>query len=401
MRRLSLGLLIVFVFTIPWQTAVPAGWRILLTGVALLSTLVTCFVEKRVVRPPAFLFAVFAFVCWQLTTYFWSADPESTIARVLLMIRVLALVWLVIELGGGDRERHALLQAYVLGCVVLSSAVIQSYLGGGAGVEHRFAPSDFSFNESADILAAGIAMALLNIAGRTRGASLWVNIGYVPLGLFSVVLTGSRSGFVLAGAATMLGVFLVLAKKRVVYRVAWLIVFFGVLVGSFIGMSGSQRLQTNVSRVTFSLDTGSIGTLTGRTTIWLNGMQSFEEHPFTGTGAGTFQLATLTRMGRPLSAHSLPVETAAEGGLIGLVLLALLLATAVTPVIVWRNPRRYLWLLLFLVLLGTSLIANFTTLLSLWFGFSIIAANASMPRAQVPVRGLDESPDSPPGLQGQ
>lgn len=395
MRRLSLGLLLVFVFTIPWQAAIPSEWRTLLGAIALLSAFTTCFIERRVVRPPAFFFAVLAFICWQLASYFWSVNPEFTVNRVTAMVPMFALVWLVIELGGGDRERSALLQAFVFGCIVLSIAVIQSYSAGGVGVEHRYAPTDFSLNESADMLAAGIAMALLNIAGRPRGAFFWVNIGYVPLGLFGVVLTGSRSGFVLAGAATLLGVFLVLVKQRAAYRIVWLVVFLGVLIGLFFGMAEHQALQENLKRVTFSLETSSLDTLTGRTTIWSTGLESFKEHLFTGTGAGTFRLATQAKMGWAWSAHSLVVETAVEGGIIGLGLLTILLATAVTPVVLWRNPRRYLWLLLFLVLIGTSLVANFTTLFSLWFGFAIIAANASAPETQISIRNPEERPDSP------
>lgn len=382
MRRLSFALLVIFVFTIPWQTALaklsPLGWTssMLFMAVVLMSTVVTCVAEGRIVRPPAFVYVAFSFVCWQLTTYFWSVNPSLTLNRVFFaMMPMLAVVWLVTEFGVNEHKRNVLIQAFVLGCIVLALMIVQAYLSGQAQSENRYAPSDFSLNESADMLAAGIAMALLVIGANSRTRVLFVfNIVYLPLGLLSVVLTGSRSGFVLAMGA-MLGVLIVIWKARVFFRIAWLLLFVGVSVGLFIGMSNSPRLQVDIDRVTFSTGRASIGTLTGRTIIWSTGMGRFATHPLTGTGAGTFKIGSQTELGAPWSAHSIFVETAAEGGIIGLGLLLALAITAVKPVLVQRSYRTYLQLILFLVLIGTSLVANFTTLYSLWFGLAILSAN--------------------------
>ena len=97
----------------------------------------------------------------------------------------------------------------------------------------------------------------------------------------------------------------------------------------------------------------------------------FKEHPYVGTGAGTFRIGSQARLGRSMSAHSLYVETAAEDGIVGLGLLAALLITVV-PVLMWRSDQTLLRLILYLVLIGTTLVANFTTLYSLWFGLAIL-----------------------------
>ena len=96
-----------------------------------------------------------------------------------------------------------------------------------------------------------------------------------------------------------------------------------------------------------------------------------------GTGAGTFRIGSQARLGRSMSAHSLYVETAAEDGIVGLGLLAALLMTALVPVLMWRSDQTLLRLILYLVLIGTTLVANFTTLYSLWFGLAILSSSAA------------------------
>ena len=69
MRRISLALLLVFVFTIPWQTTIESLSR-RVGYIAFVSGVLTCLAERRIAKPPAFVLAACAFVAWQLTTYF-------------------------------------------------------------------------------------------------------------------------------------------------------------------------------------------------------------------------------------------------------------------------------------------------------------------------------------------
>ena len=59
MRRLSFYLLLVFVFAVPWENVIQIGGK---TGSGIIGiaavglALITCLLEGRVARPPAFLF---------------------------------------------------------------------------------------------------------------------------------------------------------------------------------------------------------------------------------------------------------------------------------------------------------------------------------------------------------
>ncbi len=205
MRRLSLFLFLIFVFTVPWEKrpepSAEARLDSLIGIVALVVALITCLLEGKVAKPSAFVFAFGVLVAWQLATYFWSVDPVSTLARTITMVQLLAMVWLVSELCTSERERLQMMQAFVVGCVVVCLVLIQAYLSGHSGGGFRYAPANFNPNESADMIAIGIPMALLVATSRSGGILRWLNLAYIPLGIFAVVLTASRSGFI----ATCLG----------------------------------------------------------------------------------------------------------------------------------------------------------------------------------------------------
>ena len=180
MHRLSLALLGLFVFSVPWGSV--AGWLTeILWGAAFVCTLGTCLLHRRIRRPPPFFYVAVGLVVWQLATYYWSVDRASSLERVRPMLMVLTMVWMITELCNSERERLLLAQSFVLGSVVLCGIIVQAYLTGEGAQAFRYVPSYLNPNDVADLLAAGVAMALLLIASGRRTLMLWVNIAFVPL----------------------------------------------------------------------------------------------------------------------------------------------------------------------------------------------------------------------------
>jgi O-antigen ligase len=74
---------------------------------------------------------------------------------------------------------------------------------------------------------------------------------------------------------------------------------------------------------------GRVATLdTNRDALWSVGLDAFAEHPVTGVGTSSFAVEWLRErdeVDRALDAHSLYVETLAELGVVGALLLALFL----------------------------------------------------------------------------
>ena len=381
MRRLSLCLFLVFVFTVPWQNAIAIGGSKTLSSfvgmAALAVALLSCLIEGKVRKPPLFFLAFGALIVWQLASYFWSLDPVLTLTRVITMVQLLAMIWAAGELCAGEKERLALIQAFVLGCVVLCVVLIQAYLSGQSLAGFRYAPSGFNPNESADVIAVGIPMALLVATSHWRGALRWLNIVYVPLGVFAVILTASRSGFI-AACLALTSVFFAIRETRPLFRVVWVAIIIGAFVSLFYGLPVENGLQTNIERITFSNDTQSLGTLTGRTTIWSDGLEMFTERPIAGMGANTFITSLEARGGGWHAAHNIWVETAVETGIIGLLLLALAVITAVIPALQHRDFRTGFHAVLFLVLMTTSFVANLMISKAFWIGMAILALTVAL-----------------------
>ena len=371
MHRLSLGLLALFAFSIPWGTV--AGWSTeILWGAAFVCTLATCMLHRRIGRPPPFFYVAVGLVVWQLATYYWSVDPSASLDRVRPMLMVLTMVWMVTELCNSERERLLLVQWFVLGSFVLCGIIVHAYLVGEATEGFRYVPSYLNPNDVADLLAAGVAMALLLIASRPGTLMLWANIAFIPLAFAGVFLTASRSGFIIACLAAV-SVFFVLRGIRPMLRLAWVVVVLGTLVASFYAVSGSASLGGNLERMTFQADRYSLDTLTGRTTIWSAGVEQFKEDPIIGVGAGTFGIAVRDELGATRAAHNVFIEAAVETGVIGLCFLAAAFVSAGAPILRRRDQRTGIRVLLLLVMIGTCLVANVSARYSLWFTLAILA----------------------------
>ncbi len=89
-------------------------------------------------------------------------------------------------------------------------------------------------------------------------------------------------------------------------------------------------------------DLGRLDSLAGnRSELYRVARSTFADHPVVGIGAGGYRVAWLEKRRRDefvLNAHSLPWETAAELGIVGLGLLLTLVATVLVAVL--RNRRR-------------------------------------------------------------
>lgn len=371
MHRLSLGLLALFVFSIPWGNVAGLVADVLWAA-SFASVLATCILERRVRRPPALFYIALALLIWQLATYYWSTDPDSTLARVRLMLLALVVVWMVVETARDEHERTLLAQSFVLGCYVLSIILFQAYLSGQTIEHYRYVPSYLNPNDSADLLAAGIAAALLIISSRPRRRVFWLNLFFVPMAFVGVFITASRSGFIISCLAAV-GIFFLLHGVKISLRFAWVILILGALSAGFFSLGMSDALTENLERITFQTDTHSLDTLTGRTTIWSAGMNQFYEHPLVGVGAGAFPQSVSPELGLQRAAHNVFVESAVEMGIIGLALFATVITVVGWRVARYRDHQRGLRIILLLVLVGTCLVANVGVRYSLWFILALLA----------------------------
>src|SRR6185436_17109846 len=140
---------------VPWQNVlvIPGVGTIskLLGMIAFALRLIAVLTSARIRPIQPFHFAALAFVAWGCISFFWSVYQPGTILWIQSNLQLLAVVWLVWELGALPERRAALFQAYVLGAFIAAFATINSYRNGivaiGPETNQRFGAGEFNVND--------------------------------------------------------------------------------------------------------------------------------------------------------------------------------------------------------------------------------------------------------------
>lgn len=346
LERAAWLLVCIFVFSIPWEKSVPAP------GAATLSHLfgILAFVagtaaaaRRRSVRPPN-LALVWAslMVAWFALTWFWSVDPQASVARALTFAELLAMLWLLWDQCRDSARQRRLMQAYILGAMAASASAFVRYSQNLQTYYQRYAAPGFDPNDFGLILTLSIPLALY-LALRSPGRARWLYYAAVLVAISAIFLTASRTALIATFVAFAF-VFLTWRQADRQQRAAGALLLLALAAGLFLGTPAAsrERLSTIATEITS-------GTLHDRTTIWKAGAKVFKRHPVLGIGTGAYPEAVRPWIGTPgvpghqYVAHNSFLSVLVESGLIGFALYALALGTLL--VFVWTMPsaERALW----------------------------------------------------------
>ncbi|MCS7026095.1 MAG: O-antigen ligase family protein [Bryobacteraceae bacterium] len=329
-------------FLIPWGDMIQLPFEV--QGSRLFS-LITAFVwilvlwKRQKARRLDFAhWFLFLFVVWATLNVLWTPEAERGLRRAASYLQLFLVTWSVYQ--GCDRSGRylALLQAYVFGCWVGVAGLLwnfsrQLYTGDGRYTAPGFDPNDLAVTLS---LAIPMAWRLDLEPGPLR----WINRFFVPVAVFGVLLTASRSGLVtLAICLGFTLTRLIRLTKRSIFRLA-------IVVGLTFALVNAMWSEISIRRLSTIFEQLSSRDMNGRVDIWQRGYAAFLESPLLGHGAGGFGAAVGTWRSRELAAHNAYLGLAVEHGLIGLVLfvsafLAVLARARNSP-----PPEPQLWLCL-------------------------------------------------------
>src|SRR5919197_3669005 len=271
-------------------------------------------------RPALALVAATAAISvWTLVSWFWSQEPLTTLQEALRApIYVAAAVTFVTlaSMGGS----LALACGVAAGTTGLAAyALLDRGLTQGQG-KLLAVPLGYA-NALGGLCAIGLAVvAVLGLRMRRHPLAVGLSAGAAALLTVALALTSSRGSW-----AALVAALLVAAAGRwraqAAFAVAAALVSLSVLTAF-----------TTAPRV-----------LQARGDYWHAAWQVTERHPLGGSGAGTFDLGwaaygDLGRWGEALDAHSLYLETLAELGIVGLVLILGLVVPAAAALRLQRLP---------------------------------------------------------------
>ena len=285
--------------------------------------------------------------------------PETSSFYVGLLAKDLLIVAAIALAVSSPEHLRAGLYGLVVGGAVLGAGTVVQMLVGlrttslfgfgrwtnqeiaGVGDTARAAgPFLNDPNSYAQHLAVAIGAAIgLAMTSERRSQRRWMLVAAAVVMSAAMVATNSRTGLLAIG--------LIAAVAMVLQRPsrAQLWIAGGVTAAALAGPFGIWTRLSTLGQIS-DVAAGSADTsLTGRVSEALAALQMFADHPVTGVGFGAYPVEYLDvarRIGfetrfEERSAHSLPLEIAAEQGLIGVVAWS---ALAVFVYVVARRVRR-------------------------------------------------------------
>ena len=372
MRRIAQLLLLVFAFATPWEFALelgePFGPIARIAGILLLLAAIPAILQAGRVRTPGPLqWAALALYLWFCCSYLWTIDQAVTLEKLRAYFQEMSIVWLVWEFADGPRNLRSLFGGYVAGAWVLALVTLASFATAGAASagQIRFFAEGLDPNDTARFLDLGFPFAALLVDAESRPLGRLLALGYFPVGIFAVLLTASRGGFLaalvaLAGSAILL----VRSQPRRVLAGAVALPALGAALWLLVPNRTLQRLTT----ISEQLEAGD---LNERVNIWAFGWHAFQEAPWTGTGAGSFVAAA--KLAPIDTAHNTALSIMVAGGLCALMLAAAILALAVRTILTLRGPLFLAMGAALLVWMVTTLTAAVEENRSTWLLFALIA----------------------------
>lgn len=370
MRRAPWILLLVFVFTIPWEYSLdfgePFGNIARIAGLVLLAAAVPVVVFEGHCRTPgATQTLALALFLWSCCSCFWTIDRAATLARMRGDAQVMMIVWLAWEVAGSADDLRDLLRAFVAGSWVLAALTLASLASPDAAGQIRFVAEGQDPNDVARFLDLGLPMAALLLDAESHWAGKLLAFGYLPVGLLGVLVTASRGGFLAALVALAGCVFLIARSHlRAAAAMALSLPAFAIAVAFAVPRATLERIATIQQQL-------QGGDLNQRLNIWQAGWQAFAHAPCFGSGAGTFVAAA--RLAPADTAHNSALAIAVEGGLVALILAAAMVTGCMYSAMQTRGPLRIAFVTALLVWIVTALVATVEGSRITWLLFALIA----------------------------
>ncbi len=240
----------------------------------------------------------------------------------------------------------AALQAYILGGYVAIISALSNYFSGVTISEYeygRYAGAGLDAVDQALILTMGLPMAwYLSIAEAFRKKPICLkiaNLVYIPMSLFAIILTGSRTGLIICLPA-ILYIFYTSGRLHSISRLIIYLTISGATI--FAAYHVPSKTVERLLTVGESIAQKDIG---GRVHLWRESQKVFVSHPLLGIGSG----ALLSDNRLNSVSHNTLLSIMGELGIIGLTAFIAILAVVFDRILKQPPGLNTLWLTVFII----------------------------------------------------
>ncbi len=373
MARLTVALLVLYAFAVPWQYALdlgePLGNVARIAGVLLLLVAIPAVLARRAWRPPGLLPSlIFLFFLYLSATYLWSIDPLTTLNKIRAYFQVMMVVWIGWEFLETPAHARHFLRAILLGSILLALLTLFNFTSVATTAviqQSRFTASGQDPNDVARFLDLVFPIAALLLAEDHSIVIRMLAAAYLPLGLLAVVLTASRGGF-LGAIVALLAAFFLLARWRptAAATVAFALAALSTVAAFFVPPETFARLATIPAQFA-ALD------FNDRFGIWTSGAQAFAHAPWLGYGAGNYSLAS--GLATEDTAHNTFMALLVMGGLVAATLLFAILIATLRSILRASGLTRIAFLAVLVVWIVTASVGSVEENRMTWLLFACFA----------------------------
>ena len=379
MAKAAFYLLCAFVFILPWESlgdlaALPSVGRLM--GLA---TLVIGFMAvaggARLSRVPAAFYVMVLYLVLYAVSVMWAIDPATTLGGCVTVVCLLALVWLVLEFAPTLDQQLRLMRWYTygLGAAIVMQLVLFRGAGGPAETDTtRFAGGGHDPNYFSELLSLGaIFCAYLIVCAKHQKRGIpWLYWTLLPVIALSIILTGSRTGFV----ALLLSGGLLLFVLR---SGGWKTIFLFAIVAA-----GAALLVRHFAPETLmTCATGRIGIdaedLGSRAEFGRRRPKPLRNVQLSGP-AGVVANKPSANITWRLQSHDLFLTVCVELGFVGLSLFLLLLFLLFLATLSMPGTQRKVWLSTLLVWGLFAIFGGNPVDKMMWFLFALILAQGKL-----------------------
>jgi O-antigen ligase len=405
-----------FVFSIPWENAVQLGGlgrgsRFLGFALALVWA-GSVLLRRRLRDPDGFHKAYFMFVAWSGLTFYWSIDAGSSTTGFLTYAQLLLMVYIIWDLCDTETAIENVLQAYVLGAYIASFSIIIEFLTAPAAKypEHeRLHGVGNEVDGIALIVAIAVPAAWYLAASPTHqqgspGRRL-LNFAYVPVGLFAVVVTGTR-GATLALLPAAIFIFWSLRHARPWHRVAAV----GTLAAAIVVLVvyAPRGPLARIETATTATELGSEGgALSGRWSIWVESSHAFLRRPILGAGLDAHRAAVTEGLNEVRTfkisekeAHNTYISVLVETGIVGFAILVALIVIVVKRIRTLSGWRAWYWSVQMSVLAIGAMSLSLEDSKAIWVFVSLCVATSAVAASRSVVAARTVAPAVVQGAAG-
>lgn len=370
--KVSLYSVLFFIFLIPWADGYSDGlvrvFGIIAFGVASLY-FVTAGTHKNY---SYYHFLVLVFWLWMFISVAWTPNLERGLMMAPRVFQLMLLPFLFTLIIINRKSIIMAYQSYVLGNVVGSSIIIYNYLNGiESPYYNRFTIQNIETDTMSIILALAIPMAayLTSILQNKWGRI--INTLIIPLIIFAIFLTGTRTGSIVAIIGIMYWLF-THRKASIKIKTSIVIVF---LLSSVVVISFAPK--ASVDRIFSTGKSLKSGNLNYRTVIWSASFSQWKNSPVIGTGLGGLGSVLSREHVNYNAAHNTHLQILTENGIVG-VLIYLLLELSVLLLIL-HTPQfseKVFLITLFMSLIVSQLTLHTHIQKETWFAFTMLVIHA-------------------------